>query len=72
MLHFPCDFQSDDNDRLHQSVRQRLHGDPKHAEICEPCSQHQEQSDGEPGPGQSTDQRFENRDRPSANRAYGV
>lgn len=67
-----CDIQSDGDDCLHQPVRQRLHGDPEHAEVCESRPQHQEQSDGEPGPGQSADQRFENGNRPLADGADGV
>ena len=60
------------NDRLHQPVWPRLHGDTEHIKVRQPSTQHQEQGDGEPGQGQPANQRTEDRDRSTADGADGV
>ena len=60
------------NDRLHQPVWPRLHGDTEHIKVRQPSPQHQEQGYGEPGQGQPANQRTEDRDRSTTDGADGV
>lgn len=71
VLH-PCVLQSNCDDRLYQPVRPGLHGDFEHLEVRQPSPQHQEQGDGEPGPGQPADQRSKDRNCSAADGADGV